>query len=219
MVTLEKITRQVNRLNDFFPDLGYANEKLALQNLPKGAEEWYAVPKWYKIANNYNQALENVLSLIDCLRNGSLCPYYDGRWIDLKNLKLIDKAESAIEILNIQQSSYDILIFPCQLGSYRSNQTCLDVLDNLNSWEFPLDPFSAACILLTHQDMIKKTGEFSSIVCPGAEYKRFENNRFKTAPSFVFYKDEDMVEFIDIYQDINLENNFGVATGFFHEFF
>jgi hypothetical protein len=215
-LTVEKIVKQVNVLGQLFPGIGYANERLALQHPPKGAEDWYAVPKWNMVGKTYVGALEKALSLISNIRKGSLCPYYGNRWIDFADLKINKQTENAINILNIQQEPYDVIVFPCQLGINRIGQSSLDSKNNLSPWEFPLDPFSVACILLTHQDITLKSKEIVSILCPGSEYDRAGDGSFSGTPSFVFY--DDVVEFIDIYEDI-LDESFGPATGFFHEFY
>lgn len=214
--TIEKVTRQVNVFGSYFPELNSFNVRssLAIMDLPKNAEDWYAIPKWQRLGNTYCRALKRMLDSINNLRKGSFCPFYDGRWMNLDDIELKKETKEAINILNLQQGGYDFLVFPCQLGSNRPEESVEDALDSLSPHEFPLGPFEVASIILTHQDIIKKSDEFSSIVCPGAEYIRFQNKEFKTAPSFIFYKDLDIVEFIDIYTDIFIENS-GNATGFF----
>src|SRR3989344_6999655 len=52
------ITEQTNILRQFFPGIGYANEKLAEQPLPEGAEGWFAIPRWQKVAKTYPEAVQ-----------------------------------------------------------------------------------------------------------------------------------------------------------------
>lgn len=49
---VEEITERVNILRKLFPELGTADMVLAEQPVLVGAEGWFAIPRWEKIAAN-----------------------------------------------------------------------------------------------------------------------------------------------------------------------
>src|SRR5262245_14140438 len=59
---------QVKRLRQLFPELGTADEKLAQQPLPQGAESWFAMPRWQRIGLTYNEAFGRVCARISQTR-------------------------------------------------------------------------------------------------------------------------------------------------------
>ena len=59
----KSITEQIKILNQLFPNIGFAKEKLADGQLPLGAEGWFAIPRWKKIAPTYGEAVQKVLDL------------------------------------------------------------------------------------------------------------------------------------------------------------
>jgi len=67
---IKDITKQINILRQFFPDIGLADEKIVEQPLPANAEGWFAIPKWQVVAETYNEAVQKVLDLIKKQRKG-----------------------------------------------------------------------------------------------------------------------------------------------------
>jgi hypothetical protein len=66
------ITEQTNRLRELFPGIGYADEKLAQQPIPIGAEGYFAIPRWEKFTPTYGEAVQKVLDMLKQTRNGKL---------------------------------------------------------------------------------------------------------------------------------------------------
>ncbi len=60
-----KITEQMNTLRQLFPSIEFADNKIAEQKLPPGAEGWFAIPQWQALAPTYGEAVEKVLAKID----------------------------------------------------------------------------------------------------------------------------------------------------------
>src|SRR3989344_8133000 len=66
---IEEQIQVIAKLFNLSPNEALANVT-ALKNvgLPEGAEGWFAIPRWEKIAPTYGEAVENVLAKIDSSR-------------------------------------------------------------------------------------------------------------------------------------------------------
>lgn len=185
------ITEQTNILRQLIPSVGYTNEKLAEQPLPPNAEGWFAIPRWQKLGSTYEKALQEVLDLIKQARNGRFCNCRKGQ-IGPDRLRLRSKTQKALEALGQQQEGNDILVIPCQFGLRHRGRSVRRALEIMPIMEFGLDPFTVACMLLTHPERLQHYDDLR-IDCAGAEYDFGGGGSFDGAPYFRF--DGDGVEF------------------------
>jgi len=147
------ITEQTNILRQLFPGIGYANEKLAEQPLPAGAEGWFAIPRWQKVAKTYPEAVQIVLDLIKKAR-GKLYNYRDGQ-IDQQHIRQSAKTAKMFQSLGEQQKDNDILVVPCQFGKRHAGRSVRRAREVMSASEFGLDAFSIGIMLLTHPERLQ----------------------------------------------------------------
>jgi len=70
---------QANLLRQLIRGVGFADEKLAKQPLPNGAEGYFAIPRWQTIAPTYREAVEKVFALLAKQRKGKFQNYREGQ--------------------------------------------------------------------------------------------------------------------------------------------
>lgn len=180
----KSIAEQVKRLQELLPGIGSANEKLAEHPIPEGAEGFFAIPRWQKVGKTYEEALQKVLDLIKQTRNGAFYNYREGQ-IGPDRLRLRAKTAKALETLGQQQEGSDILVIPCQFGKRHAGRSVRRALEVMPAQEFGNDPFTIACMLLTHPERLQHYDDLW-IDCAGAEYDCGEDGSFDGAPCFCF---------------------------------
>jgi len=178
------ITEQTNRLRELIPGVGFADEKLAEQPLPAGAEGWFAIPKWQTIAPTYGEALQKVLDLIKKTRNGKFYNYREGQ-LGADRLRQHPKTAKAFEKLCEQQKDHDILVVPCQFGKLHAGRSVRRAREVMPMSQFGLDPFAIACMVLTHPERLQHYDDLW-VDCAGAEYDYDADGRWDSAPCFYF---------------------------------
>ena len=182
------ITEQTNALRALFPGIGFADEKLTEQPLPKNAEGWFAIPRWEKIAPTYGEAVEKVLELIKKNRNGNLINYRKDQ-LSAKYLRQSAKMVKAFEKLGNEQKGYDILIVPAQLGLCHRGRSVRRAREVMNSFEFGLGAFAIGIILLTHPERLQHLDDLW-VDCAGDEYSPDGVGDFSGSLIFGFYDGE-----------------------------
>jgi hypothetical protein len=205
----KSIADQVKRLQELLPGIGCANEKLAEQPIPEGAEGFFAIPRWQKVGKTYEEALQKVLDLIKQTRNGKFYNYREGK-IGPDRLRLRAKTEKALETLGQQQEGNDILVIPCQFGLRHRGRSVRRGLEVMPAMEFGNDPFTIGCMLLTHPERLQHYDDLW-IDCAGAEYDCGGGGAFHGAPYFCFFGDE--VEFGGRFSG-SANAGFGSSSGF-----
>jgi len=203
------ITEQTNRLRELIPGVGFADEKLAEQPLPAGAEGWFAIPKWQTIAPTYGEALQKVLDLIKKTRNGKFYNYREGQ-LGADRLRQHPKTAKAFEKLCEQQKDHDILVVPCQFGKLHAGRSVRRAREVMPMSQFGLDPFAIACMVLTHPERLQHYDDLW-VDCAGAEYDCVADGRWDGAPCFHF--GDDKVEFDAYYVD-DASDDYGSASAF-----
>jgi len=178
------IAEQQYALLQFFPNIGYANERIASQPLPENAEGWFVIPKWEKIAKTYGEALEKVLALIKQTRNGKFYNFREGQ-LGPDCLRQHAKTVKAFQTLADQQKNYDLLIVAAQFGLRRRGQSASQALESMNSSEFGLGAFAVGIMLLTHPERLRQYNDLW-IDCAGDEFSRFSAGFGGNVPSFIF---------------------------------
>jgi hypothetical protein len=201
------ITEQTNRLRELFLGLGQANEQLAQQPLPEGAEGWFAIPRWQKVAPTYPEAVQIVLDMIKKTRNGKFHNYREGQ-IDAQHLRQSQKTAEMFQALGEQQKDNDILVVPCQFGKRHAGRSVRRAREVMPASEFGLDAFSIGIMLLTHPERLQDYNDLW-IDAPGDEFSDGGDSSFDHAPYFNF--NDDKVKF-DTNDVDNANDNYGSAS-------
>jgi hypothetical protein len=195
--TPKPIAEQVKLLREFFPQLGSCDESIATRDLPVGAEYYFAIPMWQKIAATYGEAVQKVLDLIKQTRNGKLYNYRDGQ-LGPQFLRQHIRTVEMMERLEAQYTGHDILIVPAQFGLRHRGRSVRRVRAVFTANEFGLGSFAAGIMLLTHPERLQHYDDLW-IDCPGDEYVPDADSDFHGAPYFGFY--DLHVEFYANYVD------------------
>lgn len=181
---VKPVCEQLIELSKHFNGLN-TNDVLAcskeLPALPAGAEGWFAVPRWEKVAKTYNEAVEKVLDMIGKTRTfhnyrkGNLGPSY---------LRLSERTAVALQMLGEKQKG-DFLLIPAQFGLTHRSRSVRRVRVVYAPHEFGLGSFIAGCMILSHPERLV-CWEQLHIDCPGDEYSPDGDGVFSSAPIFNF---------------------------------
>ena len=201
------ITEQTNILRRIFPDIGSADNEIADQPLPKGAEGWFAIPRWEKIAPTYNEAAQKVLAAIASRRN--FHNYCEGKL----GAEYLRQSEQTVQMMWKtlgEQQKGDILVVPAQFGLRHRGRSVRRARAVFSANEFGLGSFAVGIMLLTHPERLENwTDLFSN--CIGDEYSLEADGRFVSAPYFIFH--EEKVRFGRTWVGFNCGRS-GSASGF-----
>lgn len=202
------ITEQTNILRQLISGVGYADEKIARQEVPEGAEGWFAIPDWRKVAPTYGEAVQKVLDLIKRQRDGRFYNYREGQ-LGSDHLRESDKTAQAFQQIAEAQKGHDIMIVAAQFGIRHRGRSVRRVREVMNSREFGLGAFAIGIMLLTHSERLKNYDDLW-IDCAGDEFSE-SDGVFDKAPYLSFYGDG--VEF-DTHKVSNALGYYGYASGF-----
>src|SRR3989344_6800899 len=162
--------------------LAYSKE---LPALPVGAENWFAVPRWEKVASSYNEAVDKVLDMIGKTRNfhnyrnGALGPKY---------MRLSERTAVALQMIGDKQKG-DFLLIPAQFGLTHRGRSVRRVRVVYAPHEFGLGSFITGCMILSHPERLVQQDRLH-IDCPSDEYSPDADGDFSRAPTFRFYGGE-----------------------------
>ncbi len=178
------ITEQTNILRQLFPGIGFADEKIASQPVPKDAEGYFAIPKWQNIAPTYSEAVQKVLDLINKTRDGKFYNYREGQ-IDEKHLRQSKKSAKMFQNFAENQKDYDILVIPAQFGINHRGRSVRRALEVMSASEFGLGAFAVGIMILTHPERLQNYNDLY-IDCAGDEFSPEADGAFSRAPYFDF---------------------------------
>ena len=181
----KSITEQTNILRQFFPGIGYADEKIAEQLFPRNTEGWFAIPRWEKIAPTYREACQKVFEIIKKTRNGKFQNYREGQ-LDPMHLRQSEKSAKMFQKLADEQNDHDILVIAAQFGLRHRGRSVRRAREVMNALEFGLGTFAVGIMLLTHPDRLQHYDDLW-IDCAGDEFSYAAGGRFGLAPCFSFY--------------------------------
>jgi hypothetical protein len=204
------VEAQVTELRKLFPSLGSCQEKLARRQLPEGAEDWFAIPRWQALAPTYNEAVEMVVGVLASKRRfanriaGKLGETY---------LRQGERSKLAEKILADQQQGSDILVVAAQAGMLHRGSSARRTRVAMAGNEFGLGVFAFACMLLTHPERLS-SGETLMVDCGGDEYSVRGDYTFDRVPLFDY--DISGVEFSIFYED-RARNLWGSPTAFLYK--
>jgi len=153
-----------------------------LPGLPEGAEGWFAIPRWEKVARTYNEAVECILRAIVSERK--FTNYREGQLGPDRLRQSQRSIEMWQKIGETQQG--DILIISGQLGLRHRGRSVRRARAVFQANEFGFGAFATGCMLLTHPERLEKWGDLF-IDCAGDEYDYPGGVvRFGGAPYFSF---------------------------------
>ena len=206
---VKPVCEQLVELSKHFNGLN-TNDVLAcskeLPALPAGAEGWFAVPRWEKVAKSYNEAVEKVLDLL-----GSTRTFHNYRKGELgpKYLRLSERTAVALKMLGERQKG-DFLLIPAQFGLTHRGRSVRRVRVVYAPSEFGLGSFIVGCMILSHPERLVQWEQLH-IDCPGDEYSPGADGQFSNAPIFYFL--DGRVRF-DAFRVGNADGYYGSASGF-----
>jgi len=204
------VETQVTELRKAFPGLGSCMEKLGRRELPEGAEDWFAIPRWEALAPTYDEAVGKAMTALASRRKfqnrvaGRLGPIY---------LRQSERTKLAGKILADQQTGNDILVVGAQNGMLHRGCSARRTRVSMAGNEFGLGVFAFTCILLTHPERLSSEDTLM-IDCGGDEYSVRGDYTFDRVPLFDF--DISGIEFSIFYEDRS-RNLWGTPTGFLYK--
>jgi hypothetical protein len=186
------ITEQTNRLRELIPGIGYADEKIAEGELPKGTEGWFAIPKWQSVAPTYAEAVPKVFDLIKKTCDGKFYNCRDGQIVN-ERLRQTAKTEAMFQKLGDEQNDHNILVVPAQFGLRHRGRSVRRAREVMNANECGLGAFAIGIMLLTHPERLSHYDDLW-IDCAGDEFDDPDSEAsFAHAPYFFF--DDGKVKF------------------------
>lgn len=151
--------------------------------LPDGAEGYFAIPRWEKIAPTYGEALEKVFRALKNSRSGRFHNYHEGQLGS--NYLREEKANRAKWDRFAGRQGADIVVVPAQFGMYFRGMSVRRVREKFTDNEFGLGAYHVAIMLLTHPERLA-TGSELWVYAPGDEYSYRGDGKFELAPFFYF---------------------------------
>lgn len=200
---VKPIREQIGIIREVFPQVKTVDENFALRLLPSNAENWFVVPRWQIVANTYNEAVKNILDLIQEKWRDKFCNWckYQGKfWVN--DIVRSKHTEEQLKILAGQQGNSDALIIPAQFGYRHRDRNISRAYEVFSVNEFGLGIFEVGCMILTHPKRfnydslwIDCVDEYKQVLCFVYRIKKFGLELETHAPS-IFSK------------------RIGIATGF-----
>jgi len=204
------ITEQVHILRTIgFPDLS-ANEKISELPLPAGAEGWFAIPKWQRLAGTYGEAVEKVLAAIKRTRNGKFANYCSEA-LGPEYLRQSALTSLGLGMIEEEQKGYNVLVVPAQFGYSHGGHSIRRSLEVMGDYEFGLGAFAVGIMLLTHPERFSSHNDLC-IDCSGDELAPLADSQFVMAPCFEL-GDDLTVSFCGRYTN-DADGVFGSVSGF-----
>lgn len=183
------IVQQVGTLREYFPELVSTDllatlEKHSFQ-LPVGAEGFFVIPHWSKVAPMYHAAVEKVLNLLATAYDGRFTNYRKGELTPNK-LRETSKKVRAMEGLQRAQNA-DIFLVPAQFGVRHRGRSTRRARAVMNGSEFGLGVYENGIMLLTHPNRLQNEDDLL-LDCAGDEFSWSNDGVFQRAPFFEFSK-------------------------------
>jgi hypothetical protein len=206
---VKEISEQVRILRGLFPNIGYAEEKLAdppAGELPPNAEGCFAILRWETLAKTYNEAVEKLFAAF--ASKYKFHNYREGK-LDPKYLRQHEGMAKRYQKL-AGASDSEILVVPCQFGFRHKGRSIRRALEVMSDFEFGLGTFASACMLLTHPEREVKWKQLH-VLCAGDEVSPGGGGRFLDAPLFTY--SDDRIKY-NIYWSDSAYERHGSASGF-----
>jgi len=178
---LRKVLPQLSMGSDVGGHVKFLDAYRTNTKLPVGAEGFFIVPRWQKVAGTYGEALETVLALLAKSRK-----FYNWRSGQLGAKQLRQSVRTSAMLAKCSEGQPgDSIILPAQLGFRHRGRSVRRAREVFLGNEFGLDAFTVACILLTHPER-EQVWEQLHIDCSGDEFSPDADGQFGGAPFFDF---------------------------------
>lgn len=210
------ITVQIEVLTRAFPQLDtklateFVGDVLTSLELPEGAEGWFAIPRWEKLAPSYGEALAIVLAAIKKsrkfvnYREGQLGPQY---------LRQHERTALMLAEIAADQPG-DILVIPSQFGLRHRGRSIRRAREVLTVNEFGHGALAVGSMTLTHPERFVRWEQLHAD-CPGDEFSSEADGEWTRAP--IFYFGGELVGFrADWY--VSPDELYGSVSGFVPQF-
>lgn len=175
---VKPLDEQAAVLRRLFPQLT-AGTPASLSRLPDGAEGWFVVPAWRKVAASYNGAAVQALDVLAKTRAASLT-----RRDRLDAAFFRPHARTVDMFLRVPPSPMgDLMVFPAQFGARHRGRSIRRARETFVPTEFGLGLFAVTCMLLTHPERLTRIDQLY-VDCAGDEYSASDEQQFSEAPYF-----------------------------------
>lgn len=182
----KNVVVQLGCLQHLFPDLGFPQPSITMtQQLPEGAEGWFAIPRWEKIAPTYGEAVQKVLDLIKQARGGRFYNYRENQ-LGPEYLRQHEHSLDMWKQIGEAQTGRDILVVPAQFGLRHRGRSVRRAREVFGANEFGLGAYAVGIMLLTHPERLQQLNDLW-IDCAGDEFAPVADGRFDLAPYFNFH--------------------------------
>lgn len=174
------VAGQLARLRTLFPGLQVGSPTVPAA-LPAGAEAWFVVPEWRRVAPLYNTALQDALAVLARVRETSLSR------VDRLGPDRLRQAERSVAMgaaLTPAPGS-DFLVVAAQFGARHAGHSIRHARERFAANEFGLGAFALACMLLTHPDRLAQADQLY-VDGAGDEYSASDEAQYSEAPYFRF---------------------------------
>jgi hypothetical protein len=156
---------QAGLLRKYLGAVGWADISVASHPLPKGAEGWFAIPRWENVASTYCGAVEKVFTALMKARKGNFFNYHEGMLSSLF-LRESKYAEEYWARVRTAQPERGILVVAAQFGMRYRYRSVREARWAMQKNEFGLGAFAIGCMLLTHPKRLQRWDDLW-IDCPG----------------------------------------------------
>ena len=174
------LPEQARLLQSVFPRLG-AVVPPAPSPLPAGAEAWFLVPDWRRVATTYNTAVIDALAALRSTRSTSFSRVDR---LGPTSLRLHARTTEMSGRLPALGDS-GLLLVAAQFGVRHRGRSVRRSRTQFAGHEFGLGAFAVAAMLLTHPARIAQFDQLY-LDCAGDEYSASDEQQFSEAPYFRF---------------------------------
>jgi len=174
------IAEQLATLAILFPRLR-AGVVPAPASLPAGAEAWFVLPDWRRLAPLYNTALSEVLGVLARTRDTSLAR------LDRLGPDRLRQAERTIALGAALDPGPDLdyVVVAAQFGARHAGHSIRHAREMFAANEFGLGAFALSCLLMTHPDRLTQPDQLY-VDGAGDEYSASDEAQYSEAPFFRF---------------------------------
>lgn len=181
------LAKQIEILRGLFPNLNQLDDfSFGEKELPKGAEGFFAIPRWQALAPTYGEAVQKVLDALAQVYGGKFYNYRQNQ-LGPDQFRQSEKSLAAWEQLAGEQQDHDILVVPAQFGIRHRGRSVRRARVVMTNGEFGLGEFAVGIMLLTHPERLQHYDDLW-IDCAGDEYHDPQGSGapFDLAPCFRF---------------------------------
>lgn len=174
------VADQLAMLAPLFPGLR-AGMPVVPGQLPAGAEAWFVVPDWRRVAPVYNTAVGTALTALSRVRETSLSR------VDRLGPDRLRQSERTIAMSAAWPVSpgSDFLVVAAQFGARHAGHSIRHAREMFVPREFGLGIFALACLLMTHPERLAQADQLY-VDGAGDEYSASDEAQFSEAPYFRF---------------------------------